>query len=66
MSLDRILEKNITLTQSKSFSGLTKLQKGNLIGLGLGGIGSKSNLFCNASVFGMVKKVNHLLKVSIK
>ncbi len=65
MYLDKIFKKNILLIQVRSNSGLTKFQKANLIGLGLSGVGSKSNLFCCESVLGMVKKVDHLVKISV-
>jgi len=64
MSTDKVLKKNIVVVQTRSFSGLTKVQKANLLGLGLSGIGSKSNLVCSDSILGMIKRVNHLVKVS--
>ena len=64
MYTHKVLKKNISLIQTRSFSGLTKVQKANLIGLGLNGIGSKSSLICCESTLGMIKKVNHLVKVS--
>lgn len=64
MSLDKVSKKNILVTQIKSSSGLKQRQKANLIGLGLRGIGSQSNLLSSDSVLGMIKKVNHLIKVS--
>ncbi len=65
MSLDTILKKNILLVQTRGFSGLTKGQKANLTGLGLKGIGSKSTLLCSKETIGMIKKVEHLIKVSV-
>lgn len=58
-------DKKITVTQTRGFSGLTVKQSSNLRGLGLSGVGSSSSLVCSSSVFGMIKKVSHLIKVSI-
>jgi len=66
MSLDKMLKKNILITQIRGFSGLTKGQKANLTGLGLRGIGSKSSLLCCASILGMIKKVEHLIKIDVE
>lgn len=65
ISLDKMLKKNIIISQTRSFSGLTKGQKANLTGLGLKGIGSKSSLLCSESTIGMLKKVEHLVEVSV-
>lgn len=65
MCLDKILKKNIVITQTRGISGLTKVQKANLTGLGLRGIGSKSSLLCCEAILGMIKKVSHLVKVSV-
>lgn len=64
LSLKNFLQKEIIVTQVGSSSKLTDRQKANLIGLGLRGIGTNSKLVCSESVFGMIKKVEHLLKVS--
>ena len=65
MQLDNFLNKKILVKQVKGGSKLTDRQKGSLIGLGLRGIGSDSTLACSASVLGMVKKVQHVIKVSL-
>ena len=65
MSLINFLDKKITATQIKSESKLTDRQVGTLIGLGLRGVGSSSNLVCSKSILGMIKKVNHIIKVSL-
>ena len=65
MQLDIFLNKQIVVKQTKGGSKLTDRQKGSLIGLGLRGIGSISNLTCSPSVLGMVKKVHHVIKVSL-
>lgn len=65
MKLDSFLNQKIVVKQVKSGSKLTTRQKGSLIGLGLRGIGSTSNLSCSESVLGMVKKVHHVLKISL-
>ncbi len=58
MVISELLNKNILVTQARGTSGLTKVQKANLTGLGLRGIGSKSSLLCSESVIGMVKKLS--------
>ena len=63
--LKNFLGKKISIVQVKSFSKLTAKQKGSLVGLGLKGIGSSSSLFCCDAVFGMLKKVEHLITVSV-
>ncbi len=65
MIISELLKKNILITQAKGFSGLTRIQKANLTGLGLNGIGSKSSLLCCEATLGMIKKVEHLIKISV-
>ncbi|MFM2200311.1 MAG: 50S ribosomal protein L30 [Rickettsiales bacterium] len=64
MNLENYLNKEIAITQVKSSSKLTPRQKGNLKGLGLKKIGSKSNLKVDNSIIGMIKKVQHIIKIS--
>jgi len=64
MNLNALLGKKNTVWQIKSKSKLNPKQKGALIGIGLSGIGSKSELNCTESVLGMLKKVHHLIKVT--
>lgn len=65
MKLDNFLNKKILVEQVKSGSKLTDKQKGNLIGLGLRGIGSNSELKCCESILGMVRKIQHIVKISL-
>jgi large subunit ribosomal protein L30 len=65
MQLDSFLNKKVLVKQVKGGSKLTDRQKGSLIGLGLRGIGSDSTLACSSSVLGMIKKVHHVIKVSL-
>ena len=65
MQLDSFLNKKILITKIKGGSKLTLKQKGSLIGLGLRGIGSSSTLEGSSAVLGMVKKVQHVIKVSL-
>ncbi|MDX2083314.1 MAG: uL30 family ribosomal protein [Rickettsiales bacterium] len=65
MQLDNFLNKKIIVTQVKGGSKLDDRQKGSLIGLGLRGIGSNANLTCSSAVLGMIKKVQHIIKVSL-
>jgi len=64
MTLENFLDKKIIVTQIKSGNKLTDKQRANLIGLGLRGINTKSELVCTSSVLGMVRKAQHLLQVS--
>jgi len=63
--LNSFLNKEVTLQQVKSGLKLNQKQKGNLVGLGLRGVGSSSKLKCTECVIGMIKKVNHLIKISL-
>ena len=56
--------KKITITQVKSENKLVKRQKSTLIGLGLRGVNTTSELLGSKEVIGMINKVNHLIKVS--
>lgn len=64
MLLDNFLGKKVLLTQIKSEAKLVKRQQGTLIGLGLRGINTTSELLASKDVIGMMRKVNHLVKIS--
>jgi ribosomal protein L30 len=64
MSLNDFLDKKIVVTQVKSAAKLTVRQKASLIGLGLRGINTNSNLVASNSVLGMIRKVQHVVKFS--
>lgn len=63
--MENFLNKKIFITQIKSGLKLNDRQKGNLIGLGLRGIGTSSILDCSQSILGMLKKVSHIIKISL-
>lgn len=65
MQFDEFLNKKITVSQVKSGSKFNKRQQGTLIGLGLRGIGSSSNLQGTSAIIGMIRKVGHAIKVSL-
>jgi ribosomal protein L30/L7E len=65
MQLDNFLNKKVRVTQTKGGSKLTERQKGSVIGLGLRGIGSTAELTCCESILGMIKKVQHVIKISL-
>jgi ribosomal protein L30 len=65
MQIKDFLNKQITITQVKGGSKLNDRQKGSLIGLGLRGIGSSSSLKCDQSILGMLKKIEHIIKISL-
>jgi len=65
MKLETFLNKKIVISQVKSESKLTQKQKGNLVGLGLRGIGSSSTLDCSQATLGMIKKINHIIKITL-
>lgn len=65
MSFDNLLNKKILVTQIKSGNDAVQRQKSTLIGLGLRGINSTKELLATNEIVGMIKKVNHLIKVSV-
>jgi large subunit ribosomal protein L30 len=54
----------ISITQVRSENKLVQKQKATLIGLGLRGINTTSELVSSKEVLGMINKVSHLIKVS--
>ncbi len=62
MKLENFLNKKVTVTQIKSGLKFNDKQKGSLIGLGLRGIGSSSELTATQAIIGMIKKVSHAVK----
>ncbi len=63
MKVENFLNKKITITQIKSESKLTDKVRGSLVGLGLRGIGSSSELRATNAILGMIRKVSHVVKV---
>ena len=57
------LNKKVEITQTKSGSKLNDKHKGSLIGLGLRGIGSKTNAVIDSCKLGMIKKIHHIIKI---
>ena len=55
--------KTINITQVKSAIGRNKRQKMNLLALGLKKIGNSKLIIINKSTEGLIKKINHLVKV---
>ena len=64
MKLEIFLNKKVTVTQIKSGLKFNDKQKGSLIGLGLRGIGSSSELTATQAIIGMIKKVSHAVKIN--
>jgi large subunit ribosomal protein L30 len=62
MKPENFLNKKITITQIKSGLKFNDRQKGSLVGLGLRGIGSSSELTATQAIIGMIKKVSHAVK----
>ena len=63
---NNLLNKSLLVKQVKSNSKLNRRQTASLLGLGLNGIGSSKIInCCNSSILGMVKKVFHILKISL-
>ena len=58
-----IQNKTIKLTQIKSSIGKDKNQKKSLLALGLKKIGNSKLIIENKSTNGLIKKVNHLVKI---
>ncbi len=65
MNTEKFIDKSVVVKQTGSSSKLTKRQLGTLVGLGLRGIGSKSELKCDNSVAGMIRKVAHVVEVEL-
>lgn len=63
--LESFLNKKVLITQIKSETKLIKRKQATLIGLGLRGVNTTSQLLATKDVLGMLKKANHLVKVSI-
>lgn len=64
MKMENYLNKKIKITQIKGGSKLNARQKGSLVGLGLRGIGTFFEIKVDNSVLGMIKKVQHVIKIS--
>ena len=61
-----VKQKKIKVIQVASPIGRQSYQKKCLIGLGLNKINRRRVLIYNESIFGMVKKVKHLVKYEIQ
>tara|TARA_B100000586_G_scaffold245384_1_gene200852 strand:- start:430 stop:630 length:201 start_codon:yes stop_codon:yes gene_type:complete len=55
--------KTIKVTKIKSAIGRDSIQKKHLISLGLKKIGTSKTIIINKSTKGLIKKVNHLVKI---
>lgn len=60
-----IANKELVITQTKGTIGALDNQIENVKGLGLRGRGSVSKLKATPEVIGMIKKVDHLVKVEV-
>ena len=63
MKSKKMNKKTIKVTQIKSTIGRDKRQKINLLSLGLKKIGNSKLIIINKSTEGLIKKINHLVKV---
>ena len=66
MNLDNLLNKRIIVKQIKGGSKFNDRQKSTIIGLGLRGIGSKSELTATPPVIGMIRKIAQILEIVVK
>ena len=64
MKMENYLNKKVKITQIKGGLKLNARQKGSLVGLGLRGIGTFFEIKVDNSVLGMIKKVQHVIKIS--
>ena len=62
-TMKEYLNTKVEITQIKSGSKLNDRQKGSIIGLGLRGIGSKTNSVIDSYKLGMIKKIHHIIKI---
>ena len=60
---NKLKKKTIKVTQIKSTIGKNKLQKKQLLSLGLKKIGSTRIVNESNAILGLIKKVSHLIKV---
>ena len=63
MTNKTINKKKVKITQTKSVIGRNKIQKKNLYSLGLKRIGNSKEVIINKSIEGLIKKINHLVKI---
>jgi large subunit ribosomal protein L30 len=56
-------DKSIKVKQIKSVSGRENSQRKTIVGLGLGTVGSISDLKVTGEIIGMLNKVQHLIEV---
>tara|TARA_Y100000590_G_scaffold469984_1_gene661121 strand:- start:4552 stop:4752 length:201 start_codon:yes stop_codon:yes gene_type:complete len=63
MEKKKINKNLIKVTQIKSSIGRNKIQKKHLLSLGLKKIGSTKSIVNNAPTKGLIKKINHLIRV---
>ena len=63
MKKETITNKTIKVTKIKSTIGRDKIQEKHLISLGLKKIGASRTIVINKSTKGLLKKVNHLVKI---
>ena len=63
MKKETITNKTFKVTKIKSTIGRDKIQEKHLISLGLKKIGASRTIVINKSTKGLLKKVNHLLKI---
>jgi len=62
-NLDKFKDKKVLITQIKSIINSDKKQKATIKGLGLRRIGDTFETKCTNEILGMMKKVEHLIKV---
>ncbi|MCH2540764.1 MAG: 50S ribosomal protein L30 [Alphaproteobacteria bacterium] len=63
MKKETITNKTFKVTKIKSTIGRDKIQEKHLISLGLKKIGASRTIVINKSTKGLLKKVNHLVKI---
>ena len=63
MKKETITNKTFKVTKIKSTIGRDKIQEKHLISLGLKKIGTSRTIVMNKSTKGLLKKVNHLVKI---
>ena len=63
MKKETITNKTFKVTKIKSTIGRDKIQEKHLISLGLKKIGTSRTIVINKSTKGLLKKVNHLVKI---
>jgi ribosomal protein L30/L7E len=63
---DQLEGRTVVVERTGGESGRTQRQRETIRGLGLGGVGSRSEIRCTRAAYGMLLKVSHMIRVVLK